>query len=156
MKNFRSKLSNREAAISTAALPDIIFMLLFFFMVTTTLRKSDDKLMYKIPTAEQLKQIETKSLITQITIGIPKETEKYGTEPRIEANGKLIEVKDIVSFIMKEKDELPAYRGDQIIVLLKADENVPMGIVTDVTQELRKANARKITYGANWKSDQNP
>lgn len=154
MKFFKSKHSIHEATISTAALPDIIFMLLFFFMVTTVLRKSDDNLKYKIPTAEQLKQIEQKSLITQITIGVPKETEKFGTEPRIEADGKLIEVKDIVSFIMKEKDELPDYNRDQIIVLLKVDEDVPMGIVSDVTQELRKANARRIIYGASWKGAQ--
>ncbi|MCK5208890.1 MAG: biopolymer transporter ExbD, partial [Cyclobacteriaceae bacterium] len=61
MKKFRLKHSDREATISTAALPDIIFMLLFFFMVTTVLRKSDDNLKYKIPTAEQIKQIEKKS-----------------------------------------------------------------------------------------------
>jgi biopolymer transport protein ExbD len=76
MKNFKTKHSNREAAISTAALPDIIFMLLFFFMVTTVLRKSDDNLKYKIPTAEQLKEIQTKSLISQINIGMPRDTEK--------------------------------------------------------------------------------
>ncbi|MCK5471504.1 MAG: biopolymer transporter ExbD [Cyclobacteriaceae bacterium] len=151
MKKFRLKHSDREATISTAALPDIIFMLLFFFMVTTVLRKSDDNLKYKIPTAEQIKQIEKKSLITQITIGTPKETKKFGSEPRIEADGKLIEVTDIVSFIMKEKDELPTYNRDQIIILLKADEDVPMGIVSDVTQELRKANARRIIYAAKWK-----
>ena len=152
MKIFKSKNSNHEATISTAALPDIIFMLLFFFMVTTVLRKSDENLKYKIPAAEQIKQIEKKSLITQISIGIPKETEKFGTEPRIEADGKLIEIKDIVPFIMMEKDKLPTYNRDQIIVMLKVDEEVPMGIVTDVTQELRKANARRIIYGANRKS----
>ncbi len=154
MKIFKTKHSNREAAISTAALPDIIFMLLFFFMVTTVLRKSDENLKYKIPTAEQLKQIDQKSLITQITIGIPKEEEKYGTEARIEADGKLLEIKDIVPFIMKEKDELPVYNRDQIIVLLKADEEVPMGIVSDVKQELRKANARRIIFAAGWKGEQ--
>jgi len=153
MKVFKTKYSNREATISTAALPDIIFMLLFFFMVTTVLRKSDENLKYKIPTAEQLKQIEQKSLITQISIGIPKETGKYGSEPRIEADGRLITVDDIVPFIMKEKDELPTYSRDQIIVLLKADEDVPMGIVSDVKQELRKANARRIIFAASWKSN---
>ena len=154
MKVYKTKHSNREATISTAALPDIIFMLLFFFMVTTVLRKSDENLKYKIPTAEQLKQIEQKSLITQISIGTPKESEKFGIEPRIEAEGKLISIKDIVPFIMKEKDELPTYSRDQIIVLLKADEDVPMGIVSDVKQELRKANARRIIFAASWKSDQ--
>lgn len=153
MKIFKTKYSNREAAISTAALPDIIFMLLFFFMVTTVLRKSDDNLKYKIPTAEQLKEIQTKSLISQINIGMPKDADKYGNEPRIEAEGKLIDVEDIVPFIMKEKDELPVYSRDQIIVLLKADEDVPMGIVSDVKQELKKANARRIVFAASWKKE---
>ncbi len=153
MKVFKTKHTNRQAAISTAALPDIIFMLLFFFMVTTVLRKSDDKLKYKIPTADQLKEIQTKSLVSQINIGIPKDTDKYGPEPRIEADGKLIDIKDIIPFIMKEKDELPMYSRDQIIILLKADEDVPMGIVSDVKQELRKANARRIVFAANWDKD---
>ena len=121
-------------------------------MVTTVLRKSDENLKYKIPTAEQLKKIEQKSLITQISIGIPRESIKYGSEPRIEADGRLISIDDIVPFIMKEKDQLPTYSRDQIIVLLKADEDVPMGIVSDVKQELKKANARRIVFAASWKS----
>jgi biopolymer transport protein ExbD len=151
MKIFKTRHSAREAAISTAALPDIIFMLLFFFMVTTVLRKSDENLKYKIPTAEQLKDIEQKSLVTQISIGVPKEIDKYGKEARIEADGRLIDVEDIVPFVMREKDKLPTYSRDQIIILLKADEEVPMGIVSDVKQELRKANARRIVFAANWK-----
>ncbi len=153
MKVFKTKHSSRDAAISTAALPDIIFMLLFFFMVTTVLRKSDDNLKYKIPTAQQLKEIQTKSLVSEISIGMPKDIEKFGTEPRIQADGKLIEVEGIVPFIMKEKDELPMYDRDQIIVLLKADEDVPMGIVSDVKEELRKANARRIVFAASWKKE---
>jgi biopolymer transport protein ExbD len=54
---------------------------------------------------------------------------------------------------MKEKDELPVYNRDQIIVLLKADEDVPMGIVSDVKQELKKANARRIVFAASWKKE---
>ena len=154
MKSFKTKHSVRETAISTAALPDIIFMLLFFFMVTTVLRKSDENLKYKIPTAEQLKQIEQKSLITQISIGTPNEREKFGDEPRIEADGRILAIEEIVPFIMKEKDELPTFSRDQIIVLLKADEDVPMGIVSDVKQELRKANARRIIFAAGWKDQE--
>ena len=155
MKKFRTKHSSREASITTAALPDIIFMLLFFFMVTTVLRKPDDNIKYKIPSAEQLKQIDDKSLISQITIGIPKDPKRYGTAPRIEADGKLIDVDDVVSFVMKEKDKLPNYSRDQIIILLKSDEDVPMGIVSDVKQELKKANARRIIFAASWKREQN-
>jgi biopolymer transport protein ExbD len=45
------------------------------------------------------------------------------------------------------------YSRDQIIILLKADGDVPMGIVSDVKQELRKANARRIVFAANWVKD---
>lgn len=151
MAIFRTKHSNREATISTAALPDIIFMLLFFFMVTTVLRKSDDRLKYMIPHAEQLRTIEQKSLVTNITIGIPQDHSKFGSIPRIEAGGQLIDVDDLGTFILKEKEKLPVYARDQIIIFLKADEEVPMGLITDVQQELRKANARKIVYAATWK-----
>jgi len=156
MAIFRTKFSNREATISTAALPDIIFMLLFFFMVTTVLRKSDESLKYIIPRAEQLRTIEQKSLVSHITIGIPKDQGKFGSEPRIEAGGQLISLEDVVPFILKEKDKLPAYNRDQIIIILKADEEVPMGLLTDVQQELRKANARKVVYAATWNKNESP
>jgi len=146
MAIFRTKFSNREATISTAALPDIIFMLLFFFMVTTVLRKTD----------ESLKYMEQKSMVSQITIGIPKDLGKFGAEPRIEAGGQLITLADVVPFILKEKDKLPTYSRDQIIIILKADEEVPMGLLTDVQQELRKANARKIVYAASWNKNEIP
>ena len=40
MSKFK-KNQKVEPAISTASLPDIVFMLLFFFMVTTVLREQD-------------------------------------------------------------------------------------------------------------------
>ena len=149
--SFKTKHTNRDAVISTAALPDIIFMLLFFFMVTTIIRKSDDNVKYKIPSAEQLKTMDQKSLITQITIGVPKDEQKFGSEPRIEAGGQFLNIPEIVPFIMQEKDKLPTSQRDQIIIMLKADGEVPMGLVNDLTQELKKANSRRIIYGAAWK-----
>jgi biopolymer transport protein ExbD len=151
MKNFNSKFSKRDASISTAALPDIIFMLLFFFMVSTILRKPDNNLKYKIPSADQIKEIQQKTLVSEIKIGKPKDTERLGNEPRIEANGQILEICDIVPFILREKEKLSPYDQSQIIILLKADEDVPMGLVSDLQQELRKANARRIVYAATWK-----
>ena len=46
-----------------------------------------------------------------------------------------------------------AYKGI-FTVSLKVDEEVTMGIVTDVKQELRKADALKIIYAANKKVEQ--
>ena len=36
-------------AISTASLPDVIFMILFFFMVSTTMREQEVMVRYKLP-----------------------------------------------------------------------------------------------------------
>ena len=40
MSKFRKGEKKGMPAISTASLPDIVFMLLFFFMVTTVMRET--------------------------------------------------------------------------------------------------------------------
>ena len=40
MSKFKKKKTGDLPAISTASLPDIVFMLLFFFMVATVMRDS--------------------------------------------------------------------------------------------------------------------
>lgn len=148
MKNL-----NRGETFLITAFPDVIFILLFFLIAATLTKKYGDKLTNKISIAgPKIQAIEdsTNHITMKVTI------EKNGINPSIRIDGNLIEIKDIVSFIMREKEKLSSSNRDQIIILLKANENVSMGIVTDVTQELRKANARNIVYRANWKKDSNP
>ena len=40
--------------ISTASLPDVIFMILFFFMISTTMRDQELLVRYKLPTATEI------------------------------------------------------------------------------------------------------
>ncbi len=152
MTKFKTFLQERESGIPTSALPDIIFMLLFFFMVTTIFRKNDAVIKYAVPDANQIKKIENKILVTTINIGIPK-NRSLGTEPVIESGGNVLGIRDIIPLVLYERNKLPVYYQDQQIILLKADENVNMGLIYDVQQELRKANARKIVYAANWKKN---
>ncbi|MGB0983810.1 MAG: ExbD/TolR family protein, partial [Saprospiraceae bacterium] len=44
MSKFKKKRGAATPEISTASLPDIIFMLLFFFMVVTVMRESELKI----------------------------------------------------------------------------------------------------------------
>jgi len=145
MSKFKKKTESSQD-IPTSALPDIIFMLLFFFMVTTVLRETDLLVMQRIPRAEQLKKMEKKSLVSYIYIGKPKETSKYGSEPRIQVNDVLIEPEGIVQFVNQEKDKLSEGERDQITMAMKVDKEAKMGIVSDVQQELRNANALKVLY----------
>ncbi len=145
MSKFKKK-SKAGQEIPTAALPDIIFMLLFFFMVTTVMR--DDEILVKqlLPKADQLTKIEKKSLVSHIFIGEPKNTGLYGSEPKIQTNDVFVEPQDIVQFVNQEKDKLDENQRDKITMAMNVDQEVKMGIVSDVQQELREANALKILY----------
>ena len=142
------KKSNTSQDIPTAALPDIIFMLLFFFMVTTVLRETDILVKQQLPRAVQLTKLERKSLVSYIYIGEPKQTNLYGKEPKIQVNDVFVEVSDIVLFVNQEKDKLNEAERDQITMSMKVDVDSKMGIVSDVQQVLREANARKVLYSS--------
>ena len=144
MSKFKKKTSTSQD-IPTAALPDIIFMLLFFFMVTTVLRETDMLVEQHLPRAEQLTKLARKSLISYLYMGKPKNIE-FGSEPRIQANDKFIGVEDVVLFVAGEKDKLDEAERDMIRISLKVDEDVKMGVLSDVQQELREANALAVMY----------
>ena len=69
MGKFTKGKGKEMPAISTASLPDIIFMLLFFFMVATTLKEVDVYVQYKLPEAVAIEKIENKRLISYIWVG---------------------------------------------------------------------------------------
>lgn len=155
MSRFSKDGGKKETpAISTASLPDIIFMLLFFFMVVTVMRETNPILKIKLPMATELSKIEMKESVAYILIGTPTDVATYGDAPRIQLNDSFKSVDDVGSFVKKSYAEVPiAYQGI-FTVSLKVDEDVTMGIVTDVKQELRKADALKINYAANRKAEE--
>ena len=147
MSKFKKKTGTSQD-IPTAALPDIIFMLLFFFMVTTVLRETELLVKNALPNASQLQKLEKKSLVSFIYIGEPKDTERYGSEPRIQANDVLIKPEEIPLFVLQEKDKLDEVERDKITMSLKVDRKAKMGIISDVRQQLREANALKVNYSS--------
>jgi biopolymer transport protein ExbD len=147
MAKFKKK-SKTSQDIPTAALPDIIFILLFFFMVTTVMRETNILVNQKLPKAIQLSKLERKSLISYIYIGEPKQSSIFGKEPKIQVNDVFVEINEIVLFINQEKDKLNEVERDQITIAMKVDVESKMGIVSDVQQELREANARKVLYSS--------
>ena len=141
--------------ISTASLPDVIFMILFFFMISTTMRDQELLVRYKLPTATEVQKLEKKSLVSFIHIGQPTPImqAKFGTAPRIQLNDSYRTEKDILDFIAAERDKLNESDRALMTVCLKADDQTKMGIITDVKQELRRANALKLSYAASKSMD---
>ena len=145
MSRFKEKSNSGTPAISTASLPDIIFMLLFFFMVTTVMRETDLKVKITLPEASEVEKLEDKALVDYLYIGPPTD-EKLGTEPRIQLNDTYANLEDIRGFIDENRTRRQEAEQPRITTSLKVDKETYMKIVTDVKQELRKANALKINY----------
>jgi biopolymer transport protein ExbD len=134
--------------ISTASLPDIVFILLFFFMVATRMRETDIKVKQILPKATEMEKLEKKDLLSYIYIGAPDKRyqKELGTAARLQLNDQLAEVEDIAAFVEAEKAKMLDENRAKIIMALKVDKDVNIGILTDVKMELRKANALKLTY----------
>ena len=146
MAKFRKGGSKEVPAISTGSMPDIIFMLIFFFMVTTSMRETTLKVKMKLPEATEVQKLEKKSLVSFIYIGPPTNTKLYGTEPRLQLNDSYARVDDIIPFVEQERMDRAEADRQKLTTSLKIDENVRMGLVTDVKQELRKCGAFRINY----------
>jgi len=146
MAKFQKKKATGSQKISTASLPDIIFMLLFFFMVTTTMRETTLFVRIVTPEATEVQKLEKKSLVSYIYIGPPLQAHIYGSEPRIQLNDAFANVADIQEFTAAERDSKNEADRPFITTSLRIDKDTRMGIVTDVKQELRKANALRINY----------
>jgi biopolymer transport protein ExbD len=152
MARFKKEKSGELPAISTASMPDIIFMLLFFFMVTTTMREVTLKVRVKPPEASEVQKLEKKALVSFIYIGPPTQSKLYGTESRIQLNDSFRTTDDIAEFIYAEREARNEADRPFLTTSLKVDAEVKMGVVTDVKQELRKVGAFKINYSTRRKA----
>ncbi|HMQ43206.1 MAG TPA: biopolymer transporter ExbD [Mariniflexile sp.] len=147
MAKFNKKPGGEMPAISTASLPDIVFMLLFFFMVATVMRENTLMIENNLPYADQVEKLDKKDLVMYIYAGKPSENYKqYGNVARIQLNDKFADVNDIAAFIAAER----ASKREELIpfltTALKVDKDANMGLIGDIKQELRKQNALKINY----------
>jgi len=131
---FEKKIAKAEQSIPTASLPDIIFMLLIFFMVSTVLREVEVRVQYSLPEAVALEKIDNKRLLSYIWIG---------NDERIQIDDSILPVEAIGDIAYQKRMNNP-----NVIMSLRIDKGSRMGIVSDVQQELRRADALRINYSA--------
>lgn len=157
MSKFTKKRGKASPEVSTASLPDIIFMLLFFFMVVTVLRDAELKVSVNTPYASELTKLEEKSLVNYLYIGRPmkKFQDLYGTKPRLQLGDKFASIAEIPLFLNQHKLKVPEAQRPRITSSLRVDGEVTMGIVQDVKTELRKSGQLKVNYSAKKRPDAN-
>ena len=148
MSKFKKKKGGELPAISTASLPDIVFMLLFFFMVATVMRDSTLMVKNQLPAADQIQKLDKKDRVIYIYAGKPSSRyqDKYGSSAKIQLNDKFASVGEVGAFILAERAAKRQELQNVLTTSLKVDGDTKMGLITDIKQELRKVNALKINY----------
>ncbi|GAB4158988.1 ExbD/TolR family protein [Winogradskyella aquimaris] len=153
MSKFKKGKQGDLPAISTASLPDIVFMLLFFFMVATVMRDSSLMIENRLPGANQVEKLE-KDRTAFIYAGKPSsQFKQLGTEPRIQFNDAIISVEEVRSSVLEAQSNLVEELQPKFVVGLKVDKETHSGLVSDIKQELRLANTLKVMYITNAKAE---
>ena len=129
--------------LNTASLPDLIFTVLFFFMIVTHMKENQMKVKYQVPQGTKLERLAKKSTVSHIYIGKPY---KGGGDNAVQVNDKIVDAADVEDFIAAERKRMAPDDAKNMTVSIKADKKADMGVVTDVKQSLRRANALKILY----------
>lgn len=148
MAKFNKKKDGDLPAVSTASLPDIVFMLLFFFMTVTVMKDSSLMVDNILPNASEIKKLEKKDRVIYIYVGKPtaQYQKVFGSEPKIQLNDKFANVSEVGDYILQERAKKPQELQNVLTTALKVDKNASMGLISDIKQELREVNALKINY----------
>ena len=148
MSKFNKKKDGELPEVSTASLPDIVFMLLFFFMTVTVMKSGDVMVENTLPNASETKKLEKKDRIIYIYVGKPTQQYQkvFGTESKIQLNDKFANPNEVGDYILMERAKKSQELQNVLTTALKVDKNANMGIISDIKLELRKVNALKVNY----------
>lgn len=148
MAGFKKKASREMPEMNTSSLPDLIFTILFFFMIVTTMREVTLKVKFAVPQGTELEKLEKKSCVSFIYVGPPTDQlrAQMGSGTRIQLNDRYAEPREVIDFVLQERNGMQNQADQQISI--KADAHTPMGYITDIKENLRKAWALRISYSA--------
>ncbi|MGM9705374.1 MAG: ExbD/TolR family protein [Prevotella sp.] len=150
MPTFKRKRRRSFLMINTASLPDLIFTVLFFFMMSTHMRDENKMIRYDEPRGSELAVFNKKPWMVNMYIGMPSDkndvdkTEKI----RIQLNDRFVQPDEIEECISRYASSLSDEMADELTVVIKADKDVPMSVIGEVRNSLRKADVRKIIFSA--------
>lgn len=124
-----------QSGIPLASLPDIVFLLLIFFMVSSVFKEFSG-LPIKLPNARKIEKLQGKRDVAYLWVS---------KDGQISVDDKLVDLNDISIIMYKKRiDPMHPLR----VVSLKIDKSTKMGLVTDIHEELREADALNINYSA--------
>ena len=148
MLELRKKKQAQLPAISTASLPDIVFILLFFFMTVTTIKNQELLVENSLPFANETEELNKTDRIIEIFVGPSKLERSSSGEAivQIQIDDRLVDINEIGHQAIIALNRIPEHLRKVAIVAIKADSKVKMGVITDIKEQLRNVNLLKINY----------
>ena len=149
MSRFRHTRQRQVPGLNLAAMPDLIFTVLFFFMLVTHMRDVTPRVRYEVPQGTELEKSRKTGLV-YLFIGHPVDTQGRVVDgaPAIQLNNQIVPLSQLTDAIQRERELMGDDARRHLTVTLRADRDVPMGIINDVKQALRRAGALNINYSA--------
>jgi len=153
-----SKSGGREMPeLNTSSLPDLVFAFLFFIMMVTSIREVTPKVSFSnLPSATELTKLEEKSLVTFIYVGKPNKEYRamYGSNSAVQLNDQVTQNPTAVySYLKQSQSKIKDERRNLMQVSLKADKDTKMNIISQIKEELRRADALNLSYSARKRND---
>lgn len=136
---MKRKKQRTLPAISTASLPDIIFMLLFFFMVVTVMRKNSPLVHTTLPATTYRLQLSENEQTIIIRVGT-------STDSLIQVNGHLVFENDLPRLIRQSVEDLPSHILEKIDIVLYTDQATEMGTISKIKAVLQREGLRQLKY----------
>lgn len=121
--------------IPMSSLPDIVFLLLIFFMVSSVFKEFSG-LPVTLPNARKIEKLQGKRDVAYMWVN---------TEGAISVDDRFVNITDISKIMYKKRiDPLHPLK----LVSMKIDKGTEMGVVTDIQEQLREADALNVNYSA--------
>lgn len=125
--------------LNMAAMPDLIFTILFFFMFVTHMRSNNSDLRYTLPAGQELTQLKNKQAVVHIYIG-----KQNGW--LLQVNNQTVDLPSLSQAIHEACTHLPLESQAQATAVIRADKDVPMQLISDVKQQIRRAKVYRVVY----------
>ena len=138
--------------LNTSSLPDLIFTVLFFFMIVTHMRDVDLKVRYEVPQGTEIQKLGHKASVVQVYVGRRMDAVAGDDDEFfIQLNNDIATLDDIQAFIDSERSRMNSEDQGRLTVSIKADRDVPMGLISDIKHALQQNYALRINYSATEK-----
>jgi len=149
--NKKGAIGRDLPAISTASLPDIVFILLFFFMTVTVIKNQNLMVENRLPKASETTLLDKADRVIEIFVGKPKSSQavSLGNKPRIQMDNTFVHMDEVGDYALQALSLMPEHLRGVATVAIKADAGVKMGVIEDLKKRLRDVNLLKINYTTN-------